>query len=190
MMRALILTALLLGSDWSSFRGPNGSGIAQTTGLPSELGPDRGVLWKTAVPPGVSSPILTADGIFLTAHEGNQLVTLRIERSSGVASWRRTLERPRAEALHRLNQPSSPTPATDGSNVYAFFGDFGLVSYGPGGTERWRKALGPFSNLHGISHARSRATRSLDFFAEVPATGRVVLIDGGQVAGGGILTGY
>src|SRR5262249_52044833 len=43
------------------------------------------------------------------------------------------------------------TPATDGSNVYAFLGDFGLVSYGPNGEERWRMPLGPFSNLHGMA---------------------------------------
>src|SRR5262249_40543832 len=40
---------------------------------------------------------------------------------------------------------------TDGKNVFAFFGDFGLISYGPDGEERWRIPLGPFTNLHGMS---------------------------------------
>jgi len=30
--------------------------------------------------------------------------------------------------MNRLTQPASPSPATDGSNVYVFFGDFGLLS--------------------------------------------------------------
>jgi hypothetical protein len=38
---------------------------------------------------------------------------------------------------------------TDGQNVYVFFGDFGLLSYGPDGNERWRVPLGPFNNANG-----------------------------------------
>ena len=44
--------------DWSRFRGPNGTGIADTSGLPSEFGPAKNVMWKAAVPSGHSSPVL------------------------------------------------------------------------------------------------------------------------------------
>ncbi|UCC40692.1 MAG: serine/threonine protein kinase, partial [Candidatus Aminicenantes bacterium] len=36
--------------DWPQFRGPNGSGVGQTTGLPSEFGPDKNVIWKKTIP--------------------------------------------------------------------------------------------------------------------------------------------
>jgi outer membrane protein assembly factor BamB len=49
-----------------------------------------------------------------------------------------------------LNSPASSTPVTDGANVYSFFGDFGLISYGRDGNERWRIPLGPFANFHGM----------------------------------------
>ncbi len=39
---------------------------------------------------------------------------------------------------------------TDGRNAYAFFTDFGLVSYGSDGEERWRLPLGPFNNPFGM----------------------------------------
>ena len=39
---------------------------------------------------------------------------------------------------------------TDGENVYAFFPDFGLLSYTRNGKERWRLPLGPFKNVYGI----------------------------------------
>ena len=123
-------------SEWSSFRGPNASGVAETSPLPVEFGPGKNVVWKTALPMGKSSPALTGDRIFLTASEGDKLLTIAIGRKTGEILWRREIARPRAEQLHQLNHPASATPASDGENVYAFFGDFGLVSYGPDGNER------------------------------------------------------
>ncbi len=59
----LILSFLFSGAseEWSQFRGPNGSGVSATTGLPTEFGPAKNVVWKTALPPGHSSPVLTRD---------------------------------------------------------------------------------------------------------------------------------
>jgi outer membrane protein assembly factor BamB len=138
-------------AQWNSFRGNNASGIADTSGLPVEFGANRNVVWKTPLPAGTSSPVLTSDRIFLTGHEAGKLITLALSRKDGRLLWRRMLEPPRSELLHKLNSPASATPVTDGQNVYAFFGDFGLVSYGPDGNERWRLPLGPFSNLHGMA---------------------------------------
>jgi outer membrane protein assembly factor BamB len=51
--------------------------------------------------------------------------------------------------LQENNHPASPTPVTDGVNVYVFFADFGLLAYGPDGEELWRLPLGPFNNPFG-----------------------------------------
>ena len=32
-------------TSWSQFRGPNGSGVAQTDALPTEFGKDKNLLW-------------------------------------------------------------------------------------------------------------------------------------------------
>ena len=48
---------------WSQFRGPNGSGVNETTGLPTEFGPDKNVVWKTELPTGYSSPVFTKEYI-------------------------------------------------------------------------------------------------------------------------------
>ncbi|MCW5979467.1 MAG: PQQ-binding-like beta-propeller repeat protein [Bryobacteraceae bacterium] len=133
------------------FRGPNGSGVAGGSRPPVEFGPERNVRWVTAVPPGVSSPVVTRDLIFLTAAEAGQLITIAVERASGKIRWRRSVERKREEQKHSLNSSASSTPASDGENAYIFFGEFGLVSYAPDGSERWRKPMGPFANLHGMA---------------------------------------
>lgn len=150
----LVATALAASSepvDWSGFRGPNAAGVAEGRPLPDKLDPQANALWRTPLPPGSSSPALTGDRIYMTAYEGEQLLTFALDRETGRALWKRAIERPRQEQTHALNNPASATPTTDGENVFAFFGDFGLVSYGPDGEERWRRPLGPFHNLHGMA---------------------------------------
>jgi outer membrane protein assembly factor BamB len=145
-----ILVFLLAATEWSQFRGPNGAGISNETSLPVEFGPRQNVVWKTPLPRGNSSPALTADRIFLTAAEADRRLILCLDRATGKILWRREIQVDRAEHLHQLNDPASSSPITDGANVYVFFGDFGLASYGPDGRERWKRPLGPFTNLHGM----------------------------------------
>ena len=49
-----------------------------------------------------------------------------------------------------MNGPASPTPVTDGSNVYVFFQEFGLLSFDANGKERWKLPLGPFNMFYGF----------------------------------------
>jgi outer membrane protein assembly factor BamB len=148
----LALTAAVAFSDpdWSRFRGPNGTGIADTSGLPSEFGPAKNVLWKAAVPPGHSSPVLTATHIFMTGADGDSLVVFALDRATGKEVWRRTVPRVRKGRLENVNGPASPSPVTDGQRVYAFFQDFGLVAYAADGKEQWRLPLGPFNMYYGF----------------------------------------
>src|SRR5215210_4339920 len=79
------------GEEWSQFRGPNGSGVSTSTGLPVEFGPEKNVIWKTALPPGHSSPVLTRDRIFVTAHtkadannkDNYKLLVICLDRQTG-----------------------------------------------------------------------------------------------------------
>jgi outer membrane protein assembly factor BamB len=145
-----IFLPAVIAEDWTQFRGPNASGVSHDTGLPIHFGPDQNVVWKTQLPPGHSSPVLTQNRIFLTAHENNKLLVICLDRASGKVIWRREVPRPRAQELHKSNDPASPSPVTDGQHVYAFFTDFGLVSFDAGGKERWRLPLGPFNNPFGM----------------------------------------
>ena len=147
----LAVSAIAAAEDWPRFRGPNGSGISDSTGLPVEFGPKKNLLWKTAVPFSRSSPVIAGDRVFLTAAEGGKLITLCLDRASGRIQWRREIAPPRVAPVFKLNDSASPTPASDGKNVYAFFPDLGLVSFGPDGNERWRVPLGPFDTFYGLS---------------------------------------
>src|SRR5882724_731 len=141
--------AQLKPNDWPQFRGPAGSGISSDTHLPLEVGPGKNLVWKTALPPGHSSPILVGPRIFVTAADGETLVTICLDRATGKVLWRREAPRPRKEGFQKTNSPASPTPASDGQSVFAFFGDYGILAYGVDGEDRWRLPLGPFNNQNG-----------------------------------------
>ena len=148
----LFVTASVATSDpaWSRFRGPNGTGIAETTGLPAEFGPSKNVLWKTPVLPGHSSPVLTDTRIFLTGVEGEKLFVLAFDRADGKEVWRREVPRIRKVRLQSPNGPASPSPVTDGTRVYAFFQDFGMIAFAADGREQWRLPFGPFNQFYGF----------------------------------------
>ena len=151
----LVLLADLQAQEWSQFRGQNASGVSASTGFPIEAGGRQTVIWRTALISGHSSPVLTRDRIFLTGVEqnwalSNKLMVIALDRATGAPVWQRVVPRSRRQELHDNNNAASPTPTTDGQNVYAFFGDFGLISFDRDGRERWRLPLGPFNNAWGM----------------------------------------
>jgi outer membrane protein assembly factor BamB len=148
---ALLVASTLHGEDWSRFRGPNGSGISNDVGFPTEFGPGKNMVWKSTVRRGKSSPVLTERHLFLTGHADDKLYTQCFDRQTGKLLWERSIDRQRKPLIHKLNEPASITPVTDGSNVYVFFHDFGLLSYDGSGKLRWQRPLGPFTNAIGLS---------------------------------------
>jgi len=154
-LAAAAMTALIASStmaeDWTRFRGPNGSGVAESIGLPVEFGPDTNLEWAVEVEFARSSPVLAGDRIFLTSIDAEKFVTLAFDRSSGDELWRREIPRDRQTEMHQATDSATPSPVTDGANVYAFFQETGLVSYTASGEERWRMALGPFQNFYSIA---------------------------------------
>jgi outer membrane protein assembly factor BamB len=150
---ALVLVAgaaaTVPAEDWARFRGPNGQGVADVPGLPAALSPAN-LAYRVALPPGHSSPILSGDRIFLTAADGDKLLTICLRQADGHELWRREAPRPRLETFDKRNGPASPSPAADARRVVVFFGDFGLVAYDHDGRELWRAPLGPFQNAYGM----------------------------------------
>ena len=150
LLLALLLATFVSGEEWSQFRGPNGTGVSATTNLPETFGPAKNVLWKTELPAGHSSPVLTKDHVFVTAHDKDKLYVICLDRSTGKILWQKEVPRSRTGRLQNVNGPASPSPVTDGANVYVFFQDFGMVSFDANGNERWNLPLGPFNMFYGF----------------------------------------
>ena len=149
---AIVISPLTINAsdEWTQFRGPNGTGVSETKGLPAEFGPNKNVVWKTELPAGHSSPVLTRDRIFVTGHSSDKLFVIGLDRQTGKILWQREVPRSKPGRLQNVNGPASPTPVTDGTHVYVFFQDFGLLSFDRDGKERWKLPLGPFNMFYGF----------------------------------------
>jgi outer membrane protein assembly factor BamB len=137
-------------TDWSRFRGPNGSGISTATGIPIEFGKETNLVWRLPLPPGHSSPIVWKDRIYLTTVKGDALFTVAIDRERGRILWETQAPSPARPPVDKRNNPASPSPAVEDGSIYVFFQDFGLLAYDEAGSERWRVPLGPFDNIYGM----------------------------------------
>ncbi len=137
-------------TEWTRFRGPNGSGLSTATRIPAEFGPDKNVIWRLSLPQGHSSPILYENRIYLTAFRGDQLVTMAIDRQAGRILWERSAPHVSTKMIDKRNNAASPSPVVEANGVYVFFPDYGLIAYDASGKELWKMPLGPFNNIYGM----------------------------------------
>lgn len=162
---AILLSSVsvtLAAENWPQFRGPSSLGLSVETNLPVKWSSTANVRWKTPLPgPGHSSPIVWHTRVFVTAYRrpqglrsyfssaGGQLSLLALDRETGRIVWERQVPVRQIEETHSTNSPASPTPVTDGTLIYTYFGSFGLVAYDFAGNKVWEKPLGPFPNAWG-----------------------------------------
>jgi len=152
-MRGVITGALVLGLgvsgatagdpalDWPQFRGPAGTGVAETQKPPVEFGPEKNVLWKVAAPSGYSSPILVGDLLVMTAFDEGKLYTVAYRRADGQEVWRTEAPAKEIEPYHKTEgSPAASTPVTDGKRIVSYFGSCGLFCYDLAGKQLWHFA--------------------------------------------------
>lgn len=177
------LAVLLLAStatsaaEWTRFRGPNGSGIAEARDLPIEAGRGTNLLWRVPAPTGSSSPIVTGSKIILTGYEGRRLLVWCVDLKTGKRLWEGGVEAVRQERKSSPNDAASSTPVTDGTNIYAFFSGFGLLALSLEGEERWRKPLGPFNPPHGMASSPLIAAGNVILVADQVTDSHIAAFD-------------
>ncbi|MCL4180095.1 MAG: PQQ-binding-like beta-propeller repeat protein [Verrucomicrobia bacterium] len=136
--------------NWSQFRGPNGAGVAESFRPPLKVALAEAA-WKTALPPGSSSPVLWGNRVFVTGVEGNRLVTIGLDATSGDVLWKRLAPETPLERVHDASNPAASTPCADADQVYVYFGSYGLLCYDHDGGERWSKPIPTPQNMYGVA---------------------------------------
>lgn len=163
----LASSANVFGSDWTRFRGPNGTGVSADNAPPPTTWSDsENVKWKATLPgPGLSSPIIIGDRIVITcwtgyAAGGDEQGSIEdmkrnvvcLDRKTGDTIWTHTedpiLPEDNYRGMFAQNGYASHTPVTDGERVYAFFGKTGVLALNlSDGKKLWQKSVG--ENLEG-----------------------------------------
>ena len=152
---AFVLVGIQVSSaeNWSRFRGPNGQGISSETNLPIKWSSEDNVLWKTPIPgKGWSSPIVDGDHIFLTTatEDGVSCRMICVDQASGKVSWDTEVHRQVPGPMRKKNSYATPTPVTDGKQVYAVFYDGAIVAVDYSGKVVWKNHDIKFFSLHGL----------------------------------------
>lgn len=155
--------------DWPQFRGPSASGIGDGTKPPLKWDATKGtnIAWQVEIP-GLanSSPVVWGERIFVTTavssdvkqtfrtglygdtdsvndSSPHQWKVFAIDRKTGKILWQQTAHEgvPKTKR-HPKSSQASPSPATNGKVVVAYFGSEGLYAYSTAGELLWKKDLG------------------------------------------------
>jgi outer membrane protein assembly factor BamB len=86
-----------------------------------------------------STPIVWGDAIFLNVGEGNNLAFWSIDRGTGAVRWKRPLGG--GNVTMRKQRMSSPSPVTDGRNVWVMTGTGLLRGFDFEGKELWMRDI-------------------------------------------------
>ncbi len=158
-----------LAGDWPQFRGPAGSGVAEGAKPPVHWDAAKGsnIVWSAEIA-GLanSSPIVWGDRVYVTtAISSDAKQTFRtglygdtdpvndssphkwkviaLDKTTGKVVWEQIAHEgvPKTKR-HPKSSQASPSPATDGKVVVAYFGSEGLYAYSTAGKLLWSKDLG------------------------------------------------
>jgi outer membrane protein assembly factor BamB len=165
----LAAVATATAANWPQFRGPSSAGVADDAKPPLNWDVAKGsnIVWKAEIPGlSLSSPVVWGDRIFLTTavssdpkqtfrtglygdtdpvndSSPHQWKVLALDRRNGKLLWEQTAHQgvPKTKR-HPKSSQASPTPATDGNVLVAYFGSEGLYAYSLEGKLLWKKDLG------------------------------------------------
>lgn len=154
----------LTAEDWLRFRGPNGSGVSDSTDVPMRWSASENLQWKVDLPgPGSSSPIVMGDRVYVTCYTGYgvdkespgepsnlERHLLCFDRETGTEIWRATVgsavDEDAYEGFITEHGYASSTPVTDGERIYVLFGKSGVVAFDMDGNRQWQTSVGTESD--------------------------------------------
>jgi outer membrane protein assembly factor BamB len=178
----LVVTAasLFAGDTWPQFRGPQSMGVADDPALPDKWSATENIVWKTAIPGnGWSSPVVANDRIFVTAvvssndeekpkkglyfggerkapTDEHRWMVYAVDFKTGKILWEKEVYKGIPKTPHHLkNTYASETAATDGEQVYAYFGNVGLYCFDLNGNLKWSRPYEPHNTRYGWGTAAS-----------------------------------
>lgn len=153
LLLTLMSCSLVSAEEWMRFRGPNGQGLSTEEKLPVYWSQEENIVWKASIPgKGWSSPIVFEDRIFLTTatEDGVACRVICINRIDGSVTWNKEVHRQQTGPMRKQNSYATPTPVTDGKQVYVVFYDGTVIAVDFSGDIVWKNSEVKFFSLHGL----------------------------------------
>lgn len=150
---AIVAVAVRAG-NWPQWRGPTGDSVSEETNLPLQWSEKEHIVWTCRLPgAGNSTPAIWGDAVFVSAQDGEDLLALKIDKTTGRIVWSHKVgagtanrqapngEKRRHQKFHDLHNLASPSPATDGEVVVFHFGNGDLAAFDFAGKQLWLRNL-------------------------------------------------
>jgi outer membrane protein assembly factor BamB len=136
----LVSIAVAHAENWPQWRGPALNGVSAEKNLPLKWTMEENIAWKLTMPEwSGSTPIVWRDRIFLNVAEGNDIYLWSVDRTRGTMLWKKLLGSGNLKL--RKHNMSSPSPVTDGKNVWVITGTGILKSFDFTGKELWTRDI-------------------------------------------------
>jgi outer membrane protein assembly factor BamB len=136
--------------NWPNWRGPSLTGVSGEKNLPVKWTATENIAWKLALPAwSGSSPVIWGDRIFLNVAEGGSLHLWAVDRTKGEVLWKRHLSD--GDTKRRKQNMSTPSPVTDGRNVWVMTGTGILKAFDFAGAELWMRDIQKEYGAFGIN---------------------------------------
>ena len=139
--------------EWNVFRGPTGRGHSTAKNVPVKWDASK-VAWKLNLKgTGQSSAVNAGDRLFLTgaSKDASERHVFCVHKDTGKLLWEKTVKSDRPDKAHAMNSMATPTCATDGDRVVAFFGPAGIHCFDLNGKKLWSRDLGTFPGSWGTA---------------------------------------
>lgn len=148
---AAVAVLMLTGADWLQFRGSDTTGVAAGPAPPTSWSAEKNIAWAADLPGrGLSGPIVIGGRVVITASSGFQqdrLHVLCLSVKSGELLWERQYWATGRTQTHKKMCVATPTPASDGKRIFAFYSSNDLACLDLDGNLLWYRGLGrDFSN--------------------------------------------
>jgi outer membrane protein assembly factor BamB len=128
---ACLAAGAVAGENWPQFRGPNGTGRSDSTGLPVTWSETENVVWKTPIhDKGWASPVVWGDQVWVTTakKEGTAMYAVCVDRNKGtILHDLKVFDVEKPEFCIDFNSYASPTPVIEEGRVYVHFGTYGTA---------------------------------------------------------------
>ncbi len=146
-------------ANFGTFRGPFGDGISYHKNIPENWNGEtnENILWKTKIPlHGYNSPIIWGDKVFLTGANPQKREVYCIDSKDGSIIWTYNVtgiagSPPQSPKTTDDTGLAAPTATTDGTGVFAIFGNGDLVALDMDGKKLWDRNMGDPDNHYGYS---------------------------------------